>query len=471
MASSEGHVEMDPIRELLPNGLQMSARQRAAVLRLANLTGRSGPIVLLPDMAFKAKNPFATGLVACFHEHVVPTAIGASINCGTLLMKTDARAADFCGSDWQRILRAIAEKAAEYSRDTPSLTFDEMARAMTDARASCAALGYSKAELDCIEPEGYRLGAETSWRQLAQAIPEFALRGSQLSMGELGVGNHFIEFHSVTDIADREMAVALGVSEGSVTFAIHSSPPLGPLVSLMYSSRPEVKGKIAVKMAIRKALFHLGLPAGMSGLVATLGHRLALHEDEPIARSYVCAYDAATSSGYVHRAMLATQVREILAEKMGIGCELVADLSHNGIWRGRVDGSNVYIHRHGACSFRAAGFFPPDHPYARTGQPAFVGSSMSTPSALFVPGMAADLSYYSLSHGTGKREHPGSPPIDSDKFLHDSGIEALWPAGTQITSQLGHNYRPIDSLAKVLKENGIARMVATMKPVACFKKP
>ncbi len=470
MASSEATSHDASPRALLPEDITLSPEESAIIARLSELPGRTGAVVLLPDLSFKPVNPYPTGVAVAFEGRVVPTAIGSSINCGIALVRSDAVSDDISKDDWQRILSAIDATVREYALDKPSLSSQELFTAMTTPERACANLGYSQAEVACVEPSGHRLCSELTPEQIRGAIPEFALRGTQLSMGQLGTGNHFVEFQEFADVACPETAGALNLSEGSVTFAVHSSPPLGPLVSLMYARRPELSGTSALKMAIRKALFHLGLPAGLSGLLRTLVGQRSFSADEPIGRSYAVAYDAAAASGYVHRAMLVARIKRILDEQMGMSCELLADLSHNGIWQEQVCDREVYLHRHGACAFWPADRFSPDHAYANTGQPAFVGSSMSTPSALFVPGPQAHLTHYSISHGTGRRK--GAPPTetsDAETYIDQAGIEAQWSGPGDIGGQLGHNYRPIEGLADVMERAGVARMVGKLIPVASYK--
>jgi tRNA-splicing ligase RtcB len=195
-----------------------------------------------------------------------------------------------------------------------------------------------------------------------------------------------------------------------------------------------------------------------------------LPADEAVGRSDAVAYAAAAASGYVPRAMLVARIKRILDEQMGMSCELVADLSHNGIWQEQVCDREVYLHRHGACAFWPADRFSPDHAYANTGQPAFVGSSMCTPSALFVPGPQAHLTHYSISHGTGRCKGASlTETSDAETDMDQAGIEALWSGPGGVGGQLGHTYRPIEALADVMEQAGVARMVGKLVPVASYK--
>jgi len=97
---------------------------------------------------------------------------------------------------------------------------------------------------------------------------------------------------------------------------------------------------------------------------------------------------------------------------------------------------------------------------------------MSTPSALFVPGPDAHLTYYSISHGTGRRNQVTTPPAESpNEYTRQAGVEALWSGPGDIRQQLGYQYRPIEQLAEVLEQAGVAKLVSTLTPVASFKIP
>ncbi|MFO7948408.1 MAG: RtcB family protein [Armatimonadota bacterium] len=456
--------------ELLPPEMQLSARQHRIVDRLAGLPGRTGPVGLLPDISFKPKNPYPTGAVTCFEDHLAPAAIGASINCGMSFLRLLADGTDISQSDWRRVLEEIDRAAKDFTADTPSLTEDALYKGLLDPHGFVSDLGYSSDEIQRIEASGFRLCDAITAEEITQSVPEFAIRGTLLSVGELGGGNHFIEFHRANEIEQPAVAETLGIKPGGYTMAVHSSGPLGPLVSLMYSRRPEVSGTLAFKMAIRKALFHLRLPAGFSSLLAVLRGAQSLPVNSALGQSFAHAYDAAAACGYIHRAMIVQKIREILDTTLGVGAELVCDLSHNGIWRETIGGQEVFVHRHGACSFRPPGFFPEGHPYAETGQPAFVGSSMSTPSAIVVPGDSAAKTHYSINHGTGRvQEKSHAPATSAAEYLESRGIVAHVSGSGSIAGQLGYNYRPIEDVMSVLTGAGVARPVAMVTPVASLK--
>ncbi|MFP3905210.1 MAG: RtcB family protein, partial [Armatimonadota bacterium] len=265
-------------------------------------------------------------------------------------------------------------------------------------------------------------------------------------------------------------AEMLGIKPVGYTMAVHSSGPLGPLVSLMYSRRPEVSGTLALKMALRKALFHLRLPAGFSSLLAILAGAQSLPANGAPGQIFAHAYDAAAACGYIHRAMIVQKIREILDTALGISAELVCDLSHNGIWRETIGGQELFVHRHGACSFRPPGFFHDGHPYAETGQLAFVGSSMSTPSAIVVPGDSVGKTHYSINHGTGRvQEKPDASTTSAAEYLDSRGIVAHVSGAGSLAGQLGYNYRPIEDVMNVLQQAGVAQPVAMVTPVASLK--
>lgn len=456
--------------ELLPEGMALTEGQLRIVSRVKKLPGQTGPVVLLPDLSFKPKNPYPTGMVACFKDHLVPTAIGASINCGMSLLRLLPPKAEIAQAQWQDVLQRIDTVFEELSRDVDSVPRQRLYEGLIDPHRFITELGWADEEVARVEAGGFRLCDDLSPEAIDRSIPEFAIRGTALSLGQLGGGNHFVEFHRVREIASPDIASRLGISRDSYTMAVHTSGPLGPLVSLMYSRRPELSGSTAVKMALRKAAFHLTLPAGLRSLPAMIAGAECFPLDSPLGRAFAAAYDAATASGYIHRALIVQEIRNILTATLNMEAELLLDLSHNGIWRETIDGKQLYVHRHGACSFHPAESFAEDHPYGRTGQPAFVGSSMTTPSALFVPGERVQKTYCSINHGTGRRETPPEQSnLSDDEYIRQSGVVVHCRGSGAITEQLGAYYRPIEPVTETLQETGIARLVAILQPVASFK--
>lgn len=456
----------------LPDDAVISPQQCRRMEYLTNLPHRVGPAVLLPDVAFKPENHFATGLAVCFEGCYVPTAISCDINCAMAMVKTGINASDMDSGKWLGLLNAIDQRVRwYYKRTEPVVTPEELMEAIIAPEQACAKLGYSDVELQRVLQPGATLSTPLSPERVLRIMPEFALRGTRLSIGQLGGGNHFVEFHRVGEIFAPEAAAALGLWEDMVTFALHCGSPLSGLASIMYARRPwELVGIPRLKMLIRKALFHGTLPAGLSGLWKTiLGSRI-YRDDELIGRAFASAYDIAARATLVHHAMLIADIRNILADELGATSELLIDVSHNGIWREEIDGREVYVHRHGATSFWPGGRFPEGHPYAATGQPAFVGSTTYLPSGVFVPGPNVNKTHYSISHGTG-RSFPESKmdAAEAEQRLAQAGVEYLWvgPEGSEKPSRMPV-YRSIDTVRRLMEEAGMARMVAYMEPVASY---
>jgi tRNA-splicing ligase RtcB (3'-phosphate/5'-hydroxy nucleic acid ligase) len=469
MTFSDERLNGDEVRAFLSDDETPSEAAIAGVERITRVPGRLGEVILLPDIDQKSNNPFPTGLAVAFDGRVVPSAIGASINCGTTFARLDISADDVSPERWQVLLQAIDARVREYDAETRSMSRERVLQSAVDPLLICTEAGYSDDETARVEAVGYQLCDGVTGEQVREALPDFSLRAAELSMGQLGSGNHFIEFHSVGDGARPEMS-QLGMEAGDLTLALHSSPPLGPLVSLMFSARKELRGVPALKMLVRKVLFHVRLPGGVSGLLGAIVHTRALKAQSPIGRAFRAAYDAAAASGYAHRAMLMGELRELVSDHLGASIEVVCDLSHNGIWRERIADTEAFVHRHGACSFRPGEYFADDHPFAVTGQPVFVGSSMHTPSGLFVPGPNASETHYSISHGTG-RSHPHRTlgKAELAERLQAAGVEAWWSGHGPEPPRQYPQYRTLTQVAEVVEDTGAGRLVGRLMPRAVYK--
>ncbi|MFP3904863.1 MAG: RtcB family protein, partial [Armatimonadota bacterium] len=166
--------------ELLPPEIQLSPRERRIVERLAGLPGRTGPVALLPDISFKPKNPYPTGAVTCFKDHLAPAAIGASINCGMSFLRLLTNGTDISQSDWRRVLAEIDRAAKNFTADTPSLSEQALYEGLMDPHGFVSDLGWSSDEIQRIEPSGFRLCDEITAEDIQHSVPDFAIRGTLL---------------------------------------------------------------------------------------------------------------------------------------------------------------------------------------------------------------------------------------------------------------------------------------------------
>jgi tRNA-splicing ligase RtcB len=135
----------------------------------------------------------------------------------------------------------------------------------------------------------------------------------------------------------------------------------------------------------------------------------------------------------------------------------------------------VYVHRKGAT--RAFGPASGDLPAAfrATGQPVLIGGSMGTASYVMAgnPGNER-LSLASACHGAGRamsrrqalRQWRGRQLIDE---LAARGITVRSPSGRGVAEEAPGAYKDIGLVVEATHAAGLARKVATLRPLVCIK--
>jgi tRNA-splicing ligase RtcB len=166
------------------------------------------------------------------------------------------------------------------------------------------------------------------------------------------------------------------------------------------------------------------------------------------------------------------------------------EISHNLVQEETLvlpDGSTKrgFVHRKGAT--RA---FPPGHPdlagtrWAATGHPCLVPGSMLQGAAILYPLEGAYRSACSVNHGAGRVMARGQAKRDLAPLQKDIDREmrsvtrtfAGVPIRGIVTNtertpldECGHDYKNLDGVLQVLKDEGIARVAHRLYPVANIK--
>jgi tRNA-splicing ligase RtcB len=194
--------------------------------------------------------------------------------------------------------------------------------------------------------------------------------------------------------------------------------------------------------------------------------------DSDAGRRYLGGMGAAANVAIVNRLLLLTEVAEVLEEQFGARTQVIYDISHNLIQQEEVDGRRLWIHRKGAT--RA---FPAGHPgqperWLRTGHPIITPGSMGTSSHIQValPGSRASL--YSINHGAGRllsrgAAHRGLNQVDADRWLADRDI--LVNTRHVPLDESAAVYKDIDQVIDSIAGAGLAKVVATCRPLAVIK--
>jgi len=278
-----------------------------------------------------------------------------------------------------------------------------------------------------IDKAAGRLRAlDAPWEgSVAEALAEAGLAPTPFdaSLGTIGGGNHFCELQAIEEFLVPEVAAAAGLDRSRVCLLVHSgSRGLGFSI---------LQRQLAAGAA------HLG-PGSEAG------------------RVYLAEHDAAVRWAALNRRVIAKRA----AGAVGAACSAIANLSHNLV---EETGGGV-LHRKGTAP-ADRGLVP-------------IPGSRGTLSYLVEPLAAARReTQASLAHGAGRKFDRASMHGRLRTGKSDRAKLARNPFGgvvvcedrNLIVEEAPEAYKSIDGVIADLAAFGLARMVATFRPLITFK--
>ena len=311
-------------------------------------------------------------------------------------------------------------------------------------------------------------------------VPKVFLKMAQLRMGILGMaGNHFLDLMRVEKIEDKEKAKILGIEEDQLIFFMHTgSGILGQYASYFYTPKEE-------EHFITKVLVNLGRMT-MSKKYLTAAEIKQLRKDsvsyrrkkeffsiDPesrIGNAYHAAHQASGNFGYANRAILSAKIRRVVEAELGKQQDwnLIYDMPHIGVRKEKHFGKDIWVHRNGV----SRAFGPKrmkDHPvYSKTGEICYFAGSMTTPSYLAAATDENESTFYSASHGAGKRKNEPKKFGKNELFtkVEKDGVKLYNARSRGIVKQYSAYYKNITEVMQGIAKNNIAQPVAKLAPIA-----
>lgn len=392
-------------------------------------------VALMPDAHSGYGAPI--GAVVATSGTVIPMVAGYDISCGMSFLQTSLDRQRLAERPVRRALIQAIERRVALGREKAitRLTTDRFERVLREGAESYP---------DEIRERLERIKLDSTAMLSARARQ----RGLETA-GSVGSGNHFIEIQAVR-VHDTGLAAAFGVRDG-VGVMIHTgSRGLGHQVATEFLKELQSQGR---QLGADRELVYM--PA-----------------DSDLGRRYLDAMGAAANLAIVNRLLLLEQVAEVLEEQFGASTQVIYDISHNLIQQEQLDGQPRWIHRKGAT--RA---FPAGHPgqprrWQQTGHPIITPGSMGTTSHIQVAEPGARASLYSINHGAGRVLSRGMANRRLNQAEADQWLE-------QRDILVNTRHVPLDESAAVYKDigavidsiagAGLARVVATCRPMAVIK--
>jgi tRNA-splicing ligase RtcB (3'-phosphate/5'-hydroxy nucleic acid ligase) len=392
-------------------------------------------IALMPDAHSGYGAPI--GAVVATRNTLIPMVAGYDISCGMSFLQTDLQLERL--ADW-RIRRALMQAierriALGKEKAITRVSQDRFARILQEG-----ATGYPAEIRDRLERVKLESNGELSGRARQRGIE---------TLGSVGSGNHFVEIQAVT-VQDAALAKSFAIEDGVGVMLHTGSRGLGHQVASEFLAELQAQGRQLA--ADRELVF---MPA-----------------DSDEGRRYLDAMGAAANVAIVNRLLILAQVAEVLEEQFGAATHVVYDISHNLIQQEELDGIPHWIHRKGAT--RA---FPAGHPgqprrWQATGHPIITPGSMGTASHIQVALTGARASLFSINHGAGRVLSRGAAnrrlnQAAADRWLEERDI--LVNTRHVPLDESAAAYKDIDQVIDSIASAGLARVVASCRPMAVIK--
>jgi len=316
-------------------------------------------------------------------------------------------------------------------------------------------------------------------KDILNAIPKLFLRIGQYRLGILGAaGNHFLDLMKITEIKDPEITQKFGLFSGQYIFLLHTgSGLLGQYASYLYT--PKRKEHLSQKLVLE--LGKMTFATEFKDIMRYLSRQIekykdrpeffAYSEETPEGKMFITSHNATANHGFANRTILTHHLDQAIEKVLGKNpeLELLYDMPHVYISRENHFGRDAWVHRNGTV--RANGPARMQHPiFSQTGEPVFIPSSMSTPAYIGVGTDENESTFFSASHGTGRRKDPekGTPENKDALFARmDAKHVKLFNAKSKgVIMQDRAYYKDVEEVISGMVDNKIIKVVAKMEPVA-----
>lgn len=440
----ENILEDDSIEQLV-NGASLPGITEYAIAMPDAHQGYSVPI------GFVGATELPEGVIS-------PGAVGFDISCGMRVLKSNLSE--------EEIKPYLAELSKQIKNEVPSglgkgrekeLSINEIDNILDKGAAHLVSQGYGeKSDLENCEENGAMKNADSS------LVSKKAKERGRDQVGTLGSGNHFCEIQKVANIFDEETAKAFGLFKDQVIVMVHcGSRALGHQVCTDYLDKMKSSmEKYGIKMSDKSFA--------------------AVPFNSKEGQEYFHAMASASNYAWANRQRIAFGVRKawkrILGEKENLN--MLYDVSHNiakvEYHQIKKEEKKVLVHRKGAT--RA---FPPEHKeipdkYKKVGQPVLIPGSMGSSSYILVGTNKGKESFYSTSHGAGRRMSRRQATKKASgrevvKELAQEGVIVESSSKRGVAEEAPIAYKDINQVVEVVHQAGLSDKVAELTPLVVLK--
>ncbi len=439
--------------------------------------------VAMPDVCSKPGRKNASGTTIVSEKYILPQVNDSDPNCGMRLVKTNLTEENITPEEIDKLFQELVNIVPTKKLVGTPVPFDVVVDICRRGTAAIVEhLGIkTKNELANTQCGGNFFEHEMTRQDIFDVIPKLYLFFAKFRLGIIGAaGNHFLDLMKVGDIMDAEMAEKFGLKKGQYLFMIHTgSGILGQYTMYTHTAKKREHFSQALMVTLGKLTFNSGKKEIYQKMQTKIRQHMTQDDSllkydahGPDGKMYMDARAAASNFGTANRAVVTHNISEAIKKILGRDPEmdLIYDLPHISITKEEHFGKNVFVHR--SNTSRAYGpSRMTHHPiYKTTGEPAFIPSSMATDAYICVGTDRNAESFFSAPHGTGKGQNTAEKSISNKNELFAKmaakGVKLYNAQSSIVINQDSARYKNIDRVIEGVEANGVAHLVAKMRPVA-----
>jgi len=427
------------------------------------------------------KNP--TGTIVASRNHIFPQINDTAPNCGMRFLKTNLNEENFSAEKidelFNELVKVIPTKKFIGTKIPFSLVMNIAKKGVKPITEYFDT--HTKNEIENTYQNGNIVEKkDITNKDIFNVIPKLFLYTGKYRLGILGAaGNHFLDLMKITDIKNNEIAEKFNLKKGQYIFLLHTgSGLLGQYASYMYT--PKVKEHLSQKimLAIGTALFKTPFKKEYKKLQKKIKEYqdkndfFSYDENSTTGKMFTLAHQVAANFGVANRSIITHNLDNALEKIVGkkIDLELLYDMPHILNIKEHHLGETVWVHRNGTSRANGPKRMQ-NHPlFSQTGEPVFIPSSMSTPAYLGVGTNENVSSFFSASHGTGRRAKTEGNLAKNKKDLlnhMDKACVKLYNAKSKgVILQDSGYYKDIEEVIKGMESNKMIKSVVKMQPIA-----
>ncbi len=427
------------------------------------------------------KNP--TGTAIASQNYLFPQINDTAPNCGMRFLRTDLDENNFAEDKidllFKKLVETVPTKKYVGTEISYCLALDICKRGISPLLHDFKTRTKNEIE-NCFANGNFFRNEEITSRDILDVIPKLFVKIAKYRLGILGAaGNHFLDLMKISEIKNREIANKFNLRVGQYIFLLHTgSGLLGQYASYMYT--PKNKEHFSQKLVLQIGIsnFDSQMKKIYSQIYKKMQHYkksddfLGYEGDSLEGRMFLRAHRAAANFGFANRSIITHNIDMALQEILSrqIGLDMLYDTPHIFIDKENHYNQDVWIHRNGAVRANGPARMQ-NHPlFSLTGEPVFIPSSMSTSAYICVGTDENESTFFSASHGTGRRREAENTKPKNKKGLFKRVSEKkikLYNAKSKgVILQDSAYYKDIEEVIGGMVENKIVKVVAKMEPVA-----